>query len=128
MTTKKCPLRSNLVEGHDVDRLDLIFEGLDLLLEVVSGDLLVFDDGTNNDLLNTVGNGDLLVLGLPEETVHLDAYDLLGELVEVGLGFIGLHFEDNERLGNNLRLGSLCFVGLLSLLKSLLGSLINYYY
>lgn len=115
---------SNLVEGHDVDGLDLIFEGLDLLLEVVGGDLLVLDDGADDDLLNTVGDGELLVLGLPEETVHLDADDLLGELVEVGLGVVGLHLEDDEGLGHGLGLVGLGLVGLLSLLKSLLGSLL----
>ena len=120
---------SNLVEGHDVDGLDLIFEGLDLLLEVVGGDLLVLDDGADDDLLNTVGDGELLVLGLPEETVHLDADDLLGELVEVGLGVVGLHLEDDQGLGDGLGLGGLGLLGvILSLLKSLLGCLINYYY
>ncbi len=118
------PRSSNLVEGHDVDGLDLLFEGLDLLLEVVGGDLLVLDDGADDDLLNTVSDGELLVLGLPEETVHLDADDLLGELVEVGLGVVGLHLEDDEGLGDGLGLVGLGLVGLLSLLKSLLGSLL----
>jgi hypothetical protein len=115
---------SNLVESQDVDRLDLIFESFNLLLEVVSGDLLVLDDGTNNDLLNTIGDGELLVLSLPEETVHLNANNLLGELIKVGLGVVGLHFEDDERLGDGLGLVGLSLVCLLSLLKSLLGSLI----
>ena len=127
--TKKCPFRSDLVEGHDVDGLYLLLEGLDLLLEVVGGDLLVLDDGANDDLLNTVGDGELLVLGLPEETVHLDADDLLCELVEVGLGVVGLHLEDDQGLGDGLGLGGLSLLGvILSLLKSLLGCLINYYY
>jgi hypothetical protein len=118
--------RSDLVEGEDVDGLDLIFESLNLLLEVVGGDLLVLNDGTDDDLLNTVGNGGLLVLGFPEETVHLNANDLLSELVKVGLGIVGLHFEENEGLGNGLFLGLLLgLVGLLGSLKSFLGSLNN---
>ncbi len=118
--------RSDLVEGEDVDGLDLIFESLDLLLEVIGGDLQVLNDGTNDDLLNTVGNGDLLVLGFPEETVHLDGDDLLSELVEVGLSVVGLNFEENEGLGNGLLLGLLLVgVGLLGSLKSFLGSLNN---
>lgn len=126
---EKSPWRSsNLVEGHDVDGLNLVLECLHLLLEVVSGDLLVLDDGTDDDLLNTVGDGELLVLGLPEETVHLNADDLLSELVKVGLSVVGLHFEDDEGLGDGLGLVGLCLVGLLSLLKSLLGSLIINYY
>ena len=126
---EKSPWRSsNLVEGHDVDGLNLVLECLHLLLEVVSGDLLVLDDGTNDDLLNTVGDGKLLVLGLPEETVHFNADDLLSEIVKVGLSVVGLHFEDDEGLGDGLGLVGLCLVGLLSLLKSLLGSLIINYY
>lgn len=126
---EKSPWRSsNLVEGHDVDGLNLVLECLHLLLEVVGGDLLVLDDGTNDDLLDTVSDGELLVLGLPEETVHLNADDLLSELVKVGLSVVGLHFEDDEGLGDGLGLVGLCLVGLLSLLKSLLGSLIINYY
>lgn len=124
MTSTKTVASSDLVEGEDVDGLYFVFEGLDLLLEVVSGDFLVLNDATNDDLLDSVGNGELLVLGLPEETVHLDANDLLGELVEVGLGVVGLNLEDDEGLGDGLGLVSLGLVGLLSLLKSLLGSLI----
>ena len=106
---------SNLVEGGDIDGLNLILETLDELLEVVSGDLGVFDYATDEDLLNTVGNGDLLVLGLPEETVHGDGEDLLGELVKVGLSLIRLHLEEDQRLGNNNTglLGG-CVLGILS--------------
>ncbi len=106
---------SNLVEGGDVDGLDLLVEGLDDLLEVVSGDLEVLDDATDEDLLNAEGDGDLLVLGLPEEAVHLDGEDLLGELVEVGLSLVGLHLEEDEGLGDDGAdlLGG-CVLGILS--------------
>lgn len=106
---------SNLVEGGDVDGLDLLVESLDGLLEVVSGDLQVLDDATDEDLLNTEGDGDLLVLGLPEEAVHLDGEDLLGELVKVGLSLVGLHLEEDEGLGDNDAglLGG-CVLGILS--------------
>ena len=65
-------------------------------MEVVGGDLGVFDNATDDELLNTVGDGGLLVLGLPEETVHLDGEDLLGELVKVGLSLEWLDLEENE--------------------------------
>ena len=94
-------------------------------MEVVSGDLLVFNDATDDELLNTVGNGGLLVLGLPEETVHLDGDDLLGEVIKVCLSLVGLDFEEDEGLSNWLFL-NLLNVGLLGLLKLLLSFL--YYY
>ena len=87
---------SNLVEGEDVDGLDLVLEGLDLFLEVVGGDLGVFNDGADDNFLDSVGNGGLLVLGLPEEAVHGDCENLLGELVKVSLGLIRLHLENDE--------------------------------
>ena len=116
---------SDLVEGSDIDWLDEVIHSLNLLLEVVGGNFLIFNDATNDDLLDTVGNGGLLVLGLPEETFHLDGNDLLGELIEVGLSLIGLDLEDDEWLGNWLFL-DLLDVGLLGFLKLLLGFL--YYY
>ena len=94
--TEKDHASSNLVEAGDIDGLNLLIESLDGLLEVVSGDLEVLDDATDEDLLNAEGDGDLLVLGLPEETVHLDGEDLLGELVKVGLSLVGLHLEEDE--------------------------------
>lgn len=117
--------RSNLVEGGDVDGLNLVLEGLDGFLEVISADLEVLNNTTDDELLDTVGDGDLLVLGLPEEAVLLDGEDLGGEGVEVGLGLVGLDLVEDQRLGNGADLlGSL--LGLLLLgLKSSLGLLNN---
>ncbi len=115
--------RSDLVEGEDVDGLDFLLEALNLLLEIVGADLEVLDDTTDHDLLNTEGDGDLLVLGLPEEAVLLDGEDLLGELVEVGLGLVGLHLEEDEGLSDDAGLGGDLLLGLLgSLLLGLKSS------
>lgn len=115
--------RSDLVEGGDINWLDEVLEGLNLLLKVISWNLFVFDDTTNDELLNTVGNGSLLVLSLPEETILLDGNDLLGEVIKVGLSLVGLDLEEDEWLGNWLFLLFL-LVGLLCLLKLLLGFLL----
>ena len=76
--------------------MDLILECLDGLLEVVSADLEIFDDATDDDLLNTEGNGGLLVFGLPEETVHFDGKNLLGKCVKIGLSLVWLNLEEDE--------------------------------
>jgi len=115
---------SDLVERSDVNRLDLLIEGLDGLLKVVSADLRVLHDATNHNLVHTVSDGLLLVLGLPEEAVHLDGEDLLSEGIEVGLSLVGLDFEDDQGLGDgsglHLDLGGLLLAGLKGSLGSLL--------
>ena len=105
--------------------MDFILEGLDHLLEVVSADLCVFNDTTDLDLGDTVGNGDLLVLGLPEESVQGNGDDLLGKGVKIGLGLVWLDLEDDEGLGNGSDLNGLgCLLSLLlRCLESCLGLL-----
>ena len=119
--TNRCS--SNLVEGGDVNRLHVVLEGLNCLLEVVSADLGVLDNATNHNLVHTVGDGLLLILSLPEETVHGDGDDLFGEGVEIGLSFVGLDLPDDERLGNRAGLW-FCGLGGLLLLGLLLGLLL----
>ena len=103
--------KSELVEGDDVNRLHFVFKLLDLLLDQVSGDLIVLDGGANDDLEDAVGNRLLLPLGLPHEAVHLDAEDLVGEGLEISVLTPWLDFPDDEGLGNR---GSLLLLGLVS--------------
>ena len=107
--------RSELVEGEDVDGLDIILEGLDELGDGVGGDLVVLDGGADDDLEDAVGDGLLLPLGLPHEAVHLDAEDLVGEGLEIGLFAPRLDLPNDEGLGNRSGL-LLLSVGLLTLL------------
>lgn len=76
--------------------MHFIFEGFDGFLEIVSGDLGIFDDTTDDELVDSVGDGFLLVFSLPEETVLFDGQNLLGEFVEIGFSFVGLDFEEDE--------------------------------
>jgi hypothetical protein len=76
--------------------LDFIFEFHDFLLEIINGDLVVFNDATNDKFVDTVGNWFLFAVLFPDETVHIDGDDLLEELVKVGLSFVWLNFEENE--------------------------------
>lgn len=113
---QRCCCCSDLVEDGDIDGLDLIFELHHLVDEIVNADLLIFNDTTHNEFVDSVGNGFLLVVLLPDEAVHIDGDDLLEELVEVGLSFVGLHVEEDEGLSNDC---GLC-LGLLGLLELLL--------
>ena len=108
-------IESEFVEADDVDRLNFVFKLLDPFLNKISRDLVIFDRGSDLDLEDSVGNGLLLPLSLPEETVHLNSENLLCESFEVGLLTPWLDFPDDERLGNGcgLLLLGFCFFSLL---------------
>ena len=108
-------IESEFVESDDVDRLDFVFKLLDLLLNKIRRDLVIFDCGSDLDLEDSVGDGLLFPLSLPEETVHLNSENLLRECLEVGLLAPWLHLPNDERLGNgcSLLLLGLCFLLLL---------------
>ena len=57
---------------------------LNLRLELIRGDLVIFDDNVDLKLVNGVGQRDPLG-GTPEETVHLNGTDVSLELIKVGL-------------------------------------------
>ena len=72
-------IESEFVESDDVDRLHFVFKLLDLFLNKIRRDLIILDCGTDLDLEDSVGDGLLLPLSLPEQTVHFNAKDLLGK-------------------------------------------------
>lgn len=116
---------SDLVEAGDIHRLDVVLEGLDLLLKVVGRHFLVFNNAPNDQLVHSVSDGFLLVLGFPDKAVLLNLQNLLSHGVQVSLLFPGFALKDNQGLGD----GTLLLVGflglLLLLLKLLLGFLCN---
>lgn len=57
---------------------------LNLLLELVGGDLIVLDDKVDLELVKGEGRGDPLG-GTPDKTVHLNGTDVGLELIKVGL-------------------------------------------
>lgn len=65
-------------------------------MEVINGDLVIFNDTTDDEFVDTVGNWFLFAVLFPDETVHLDEEDFLEELVEVSLSFVWLDFEEDE--------------------------------
>ena len=113
-------LKSELVEGDDIDGLDIILELHDLLFNNICRDLIVLDGGANLDLEDTEGNRLFLPLSFPEEAVHLDAENLVSKGVEISLLTPWLHIPDKEGLGNGSGL-LLLVLGLFSLLLEGLG-------
>jgi len=80
----------------------------DLFGNVISGDLGILDGGTDDDLEDTVSDGLLLELGLPDETVHLDVlHDVLCDLIEISVSIVRLDLPDDEGLGDGSGLLSL---------------------
>ena len=76
--------RLKLLHGGNVVALDVVLEAVDLLLELVEGDLLVLDDQVDLELLDAEADSDELG-GTPGEAVLLDAADGLLHGLEVGL-------------------------------------------
>ena len=113
-------LKSELVEGDDIDGLDIILELHDLLFNNICRDLIILDGGANLDLEDTEGNRLFLPLSFPEETVHLDAENLVSKSGEISLLTPWLHIPDKEGLGDGGGL-LLLVLGLFSLLLEGLG-------
>ena len=111
-------LNSEFVEGDDIDRLNIVFKGLNSLGNEIGWALSIFDGGTNLDLENTESNGFLLPLGLPEKTIDLDSEDLVGKSLQVGLLTPGFDIPDDKGLGNG---SGLDLLGLSSISLSLHG-------
>jgi hypothetical protein len=76
--------RLKLLHGSNVGALDVVLEALDLLLELVEGDLVVLDDQVDLELLDAEADGNELG-ATPDETVLLNATDSLLELLHGGL-------------------------------------------
>ena len=113
---------SELVESDDIDRLDVILESFNHLLDEISGDLVVFDGGTDLDLEDSESNGLLLPLSFPEKTIHLDSKNLVSESVKISLLTPWLDFPNDKGLGDGAGLLDLSLVGLGSLALCLHGS------
>jgi hypothetical protein len=81
--------------------LNFFFEGLDGFLEIVNGDLVVFNNTTNDEFVYSVSNWFLLVVLFPNETVKVDTNNFNEEGVEVSFSFVWLNFEEKERFSND---------------------------
>ena len=93
-------MKSEFVEGDNVDRLDVVLKSFNPLLHNIRGDLVILHSCPDDDLENAIGDWLLLPLGLPVETVHLDSENLVGKGLEVGILTPWLDFPDDEGFGN----------------------------
>lgn len=89
----------DLVESSNVDRLDDILEGLNLLLEQIDGHLLVLNDAHDLQLLDAIADWNQFC-GAPQQTVHDDRPDVGLHNGHVGLIVPGLHVQQNGGLGD----------------------------
>ena len=81
--------------------MDEFVESFNLLLDVISRDLLIFDNCSNDDHLHAKRDRLFLEFSLPGEAIHLDFFDdLLAECVKVNFKSPRLDLPDNDRLGN----------------------------
>jgi len=96
----------DLVECRNVDGLDVILKGGDLLLEEVGANLVVLNDTDNLEHLDATHDGHELG-GTPEEAVLHNAADGLLHRLEVGLVIPRLDVEEDGGLGNQNGLGRL---------------------
>jgi hypothetical protein len=87
----------------------VVLELLDLLLELVKGDLVVLDDQVDLELLDTETNGNKLG-GTPDKTLLLDGENVSLELVHVCLVIPGLNVKGDDGLGSRLYLAGLLLV------------------
>merc|ERR1719220_2613789 len=105
----------DLVHAVDVAGLDIVLELLNLLGQLLYGDLIVNNSAHDLQLLDTITDGDEFG-GAPGETVHLDALDRVQHFLVAGLIVPRLNIEEYRGFGDKGRfLGLLFRVGLQSL-------------
>jgi hypothetical protein len=76
--------RLQLLHGNNVGGLDVVLELLDLLLELIEGDLVVLNDQVDLELLDTETDSDQLG-GTPDKTLLLNGENVSLKLVHVCL-------------------------------------------
>lgn len=80
------------------------FPGFDGFEDVVGKDLIVFNDTSELEFLDSVSDVNLLDFLAPDQTFHWSFEDLLGQSVKIGFGIFNLNVEDNDGLGGWLGL------------------------
>lgn len=96
-----CLELSQFLEGDDIDGLDIIFPSGDLIEDVISVDLGIFNDASDLELEDLSDDGDLLGFVVPDETIEDDfLLDLFPKAVEIEVLFVDLDIEDDDGFGN----------------------------
>ena len=93
----------NFVKRHDIDGLNVILVGSDLLLQVFGGDLVVLDHARDLNLFDAIADGDQFC-SAPEQSVHFDGADEFFHFDKIGFVVPRLDVEDDVRFGDNFAL------------------------
>ena len=98
--------RSQFLEADDVDGLDIIFPGGNLIEDIVSVDLGIFNDASALELKDLSNNWDLLGLVVPDEAFKDDLLlYFLPKTVKIEFFFVDLNIEDDDGFSDNYFLG-----------------------
>merc|ERR1711976_386938 len=107
--------RLDFVESGNINGLDIVLKSGDLLLQEIRADLVVLDNATDLEFLDTISNGNKF-RSTPQETISLNLADFLLQLGHVGLIVPWFNIQENIRLGNENTL--LCLLSRLALIIS----------
>jgi len=72
------------LQSHNISGLDVVLVLLNLLLESIEGDLIIFNNQVDLQLLDTETNGNELGT-TPDKTILLNSADTILEFLHVGL-------------------------------------------
>ena len=98
--SEKCFLMFlQLLHSSDIGGLDVVLILLNLLLEIVDGDLGILNNNVDLELLDSEANSNEAG-STPGKTVHLDGEDVGLHLLKIGLIIPRLNIKSDDRLGN----------------------------
>jgi len=115
---------SDFVKCNNINRLYIVFQSFNTLLDIISRYLFVLNCCSNNKFANAISYRLLLVLGLPQETLLVNLKDFFGHLIKICLRSPRFNIPNNKRFGDRSLFSLLIFICIfLCLLGSLLVSL-----
>lgn len=89
--------RSEFLETDDIDGLDVVFPGGDLVEDIVGGDFIVFDHTSALQFVDVSDDGDLLGGGVPDETLNDNlSFDFLPKSVKVESFLVNFDVKNND--------------------------------
>ena len=81
--------------------MDIIIPGGDLVEDIVSGNLIVFNHTSDLEFLDLSDNGDLFRVLVPNETFQNNFFfDFLPKTIKIKSFFVDLNIEDNNGFSN----------------------------
>lgn len=97
--SEKCFDALQLLHSSDIGGLDVVLILLNLLLEIIDGDLGILNNNVDLELLDSEANSNEAG-PTPGKTVHLDGEDIGLHLLKIGLIIPRLNIKSDDRFGN----------------------------